>query len=102
MNCATPCAPGAAYRHRVEPALLPDQPGEKNDRQIIFLRCSAKRVTEGVDVRNIRCCGRRDRAEFVGLACSRWPKQPDGIESDKQPDQAEYETGHVPSPLQRR
>ncbi len=41
----------------------------------------------------------RNSSDF---ACSRRPKQPDGIESDKQPDQAEYETGHVPSPLQRR
>ena len=30
--------PGAAYRRRVEPALLPNEPGEEIDRQIIFRR----------------------------------------------------------------
>jgi hypothetical protein len=58
-------------------------------------------VTDGVDVRNIRWRARRDRAELVGLTCNRWPKQPDGIGSDKQPDQAQYEDAHVPFPLER-
>src|SRR5438067_13011613 len=40
--------PGAAYRRRVEPALLPDDPAEETDRQTILLRCSGKRLTDRI------------------------------------------------------
>src|SRR5262249_35451866 len=39
----------AAYCRRVEAAFLPDQPGEKIDRQIIFRRRRGEGVTDAVD-----------------------------------------------------
>jgi hypothetical protein len=40
---------GAAYCRRVEAALLPDQPGEEIDRQLIFRRRRGEGVTDAVD-----------------------------------------------------
>src|SRR5450830_122022 len=40
---------GAAHRRRVEAALLPDQPGEEIDRQIIFRRRRREGLTDAVD-----------------------------------------------------
>src|SRR6266699_4646250 len=39
---------GAAHRRRVEAALLPDQPGEEIDRQIIFRRRRCECLTDAV------------------------------------------------------
>ena len=39
----------AADRRRIEAALLPDQPGEEIDRQIIFSRCHRERITDARD-----------------------------------------------------
>src|SRR5262249_51479262 len=41
--------PCTAYRRRIEAALLPDQPGEEIDRQIIFSRCRRERITDARD-----------------------------------------------------
>jgi hypothetical protein len=39
----------AAYRRRIEAALLPDQPSEEIDRQIIFCRCRREHITDARD-----------------------------------------------------
>jgi hypothetical protein len=41
--------PRAAYCRRIEAALLPNQPGEEIDWQIIFFRCSRQRITDPRD-----------------------------------------------------
>src|SRR5262249_60941015 len=38
--------PCAAYCRRIEAALLPNQPGEEIDGQIIFSRCRRERITD--------------------------------------------------------
>jgi hypothetical protein len=38
--------PCAAYCRRIEAALLPNQPGEEIDREIIFARCRRERITD--------------------------------------------------------
>ncbi len=39
----------AAYGRRIEAALLPDQPGEEIDRQVIFCRCRREHITDAHD-----------------------------------------------------
>jgi hypothetical protein len=39
----------AAYCPRIEAALLPNQPGEEIDRQIIFCRCRRERIADARD-----------------------------------------------------
>jgi hypothetical protein len=66
---------GTAHRRRVEAALLPDQPGEEIDRQIIFRRRRGKGVTDAVNSgRNARSrWGLRldgfDWTDLVGFTC---------------------------------
>jgi len=52
---------------------------EENGRQIIFLRCSGKRVTDGISVADIRRPHRRDAVELSRVIRNRWAKQPDRI-----------------------
>ena len=40
----------AAYCRRIEAALLPNQPGEEIDRQIIFCPCRHDRITDARDI----------------------------------------------------
>ena len=68
---------GAAHRRRVEAALLPDQPGEEIDRQIVFRRCGREGLTDPVDsgrnARRRRLWGLPgfDRTALLGFTCAR-------------------------------
>jgi hypothetical protein len=91
--------PCAAYCRRIEAALLPDQPGEEIDRQIILCRCRRERITDARDRgRTVRWrrgpgLGSFDRRDLAGFTCARLPdksaRQPRAKRSGKQYDREE-------------
>src|SRR5262249_16324518 len=64
--------PSAAYSRRIEPALLPDQPGEEIGRQIV-LRCRpSKRAADGIGRYRLRWrLAPFGRAHLVRFRCTR-------------------------------
>jgi len=95
--------PGSAYGQRIEPALLPDEPGEEISRQIV-LRCGRReRAAESIGRYRLRwCLAALRRAALVRFRGTRLLCQADSTQEWNQQGQSACRFGkaaHVPTRL---